>query len=212
MGNDGFFCAIALIFTRINMLPKSLFDVILKVLGIFFIKDILEALSRALSVLVYFPQYASEKEAFFNLGVTIPPLILYTLFSWILIFRTQSLIAFLRIEKNLGDQPIGINFQRTAVLTVAVVLTGSWFLVNEIPEFFRHAVYYYQERIMYDRMVRPDLSYPAMSLAKIVIGLALIIWHTPFVHLIEAISRNRLHLKWPVKKKPKPRRQKAEEF
>jgi hypothetical protein len=174
------------------MAPRSLFDVILKVLGIFFIRDFLEAFSRALSVLVYFPQYATDKVAFFNLGVTIPPLVLYGLFTWLLIFRTQGLINLLRIEKTFGIEPLNIKFNKQIALTIAVVLAGGWMLVSEIPEFFRHAVYYYQERILYDRMVRADFTYPAMSLAKIVIGLALVIWNTPFVHLIETISKSRL--------------------
>lgn len=183
------------------MSPKHLFDVLLKVIGIFFIWNILEALSRTLSVLVYFPQYASTQEAFFNLGVTIPPLVLYTLFAWMLLFRTDSLIRWLKIERSFGTEPLNINFQRPVVLTTAVLITGGWLLVNEIPEFFRHAVYYYQERVMYDRMVNPDFSYPFMSLAKIVIGFALIIFHTPFVHLIESLSKNRLHVRWWRRKK-----------
>lgn len=183
------------------MSPRSLFDVILKVLGIFFIRDILDALSRSLSVLVYFPQYGTSSEAFFNLGVTIPPLVLYTIFAWLLLFRTGSIINVLKIEKNLGTQPYTINFQRSVVLTTAVIITGGWLLVTEIPEFFRHAVYYYQERVMYDRMVRPDFSYPMMSLAKIIIGTGLIIFHTPFVHLIDSLSKNRLHMKWWGRKK-----------
>jgi hypothetical protein len=89
------------------------------------------------------------------------------------------------------------------VLTAAVVITGGWLLVTD-------AVYYYQERVMYDRMVRPDYSYPLMSLAKIVIGLSLIIFHTPFVHLIESLSKNRLHVKWWGKKKVRAKRQREE--
>lgn len=191
------------------MTPKKLFDVILKVLGIFFIGNILEALSRTLSVLVYFPQYNTSNEAFFNLGVTVPPLVLYTLFAWFLLFRTDSIVRMLNIEKNLGNQPVSINFNRPMVLTTAILITGGWLIVTEIPEFFRHAVYYYQERVLYDRMVRPDFSYPLMSLAKIIIGFALIVFHTPFVHLIESLSRNRLHMRWWGKKKIKPRRPKT---
>jgi hypothetical protein len=192
---------------RINMSLRSLIDVILKVIGIFFIRDILEAFSRSLSVLVYFPQYSSQKEAFFNLGVTIPPLVLYSIFAWLLIFRTASLMRLMRIDKTVGEQAAGFSFSRFGVLTVAVVLAGCWILVNEVPEFFRLAVNYYQERILYDRMVRPDYTYPAMSFAKIVIGLALIIFNTPFVHLIDAISKNRLIGFFRKPKTGRPRQQ-----
>lgn len=200
MGYDGVFCAIDYLYAH-TMSPKSLFDVILKVLGIFFIRNILEALSRTLSVLVYFPQYETTNEAFFNLGVTIPPLVLYSIFVWILLFRSQNLVRWLKIEQHLGEGPITFTFQRQVVLTTAVLITGGWLMVNEIPEFFRHAVYFYQERVLYDRMVRPDYSYPMMSLAKIIIGFGLILFHTPFVHLIESLSKNRLHIMWWRKKK-----------
>ena len=186
---------------------RSLIDVILKVIGIFFIKDILEALSRSLSVLVYFPQYSTSKEAFFNLGVTIPPLVLYSLFSWLLIFRTNSLVKLMRIDNKTGNEATGFTFSRSAILTVAVVAAGGWMLLTEIPEFFRLLVNYYQERILYDRMVQPDYTYPAMSLARIVIGFAMIVFNAVIVHISEAITMNRMPMfrkkKTTVKRRPK---------
>lgn len=191
------------------MAPRTLFDLILKVLGILFIRDILEAFSRSLSVLVYFPQYASQREAFFNMGVTLPPLILYSLFSWLLLFRTRNIISLLKIDRNFGEEEISFNLQRTSVLTIAVVVVGGWILVNAIPEFFRHAFYYYQERRMYVRMVRPDMSYMVMSAFKIILGLILIIWNNSIVKGIELVGTKKGKPGWPVKKSI--RKEKAED-
>ena len=177
------------------MEPRSLFNLILKVIGVFFIRNILEAFSRFLSVLVYLPQYSTENEGYFNLGVTIPPLILYTLFVWALIFRTDSVINMLKLDKNLGGINPQIQFERRTVLVTAVLIIGGWMLVNEIPEFFRHGVYYYQERRLYRRMIRPDVSYLGMSAFKIAIACGLIVFNRPVVRLLEAFGNGKNPLK-----------------
>jgi hypothetical protein len=182
---------------------RSLFNLILKVIGLFFIRDILEALSHTLSAVVYTPEYSSSKEAFFNVAASVPPFILYTLLSWFFIFRSENIINILRLDKNFQDKPVSITFERHTLLTAAVIIAGAWVLVNEIPEFFRHAVYYYQERKLYVRMTRPDISYIVMSTVKILIGLFLIIFNKPIVNVIEWGGKSRL----PWQKKEEKRHQ-----
>ena len=167
------------------MAPRSLFNLILKVIGLFFIKDILEALSHTISAIVYIPQYSSVREAFFNVAVSLPLLVLYTLLAWCFIFRSERIISILRLDKNAQEKPVSITVERHMLLTSAVIIAGAWLLVNEIPEFFRHAVYYYQERKLYVRMTRPDVSYIVMSAVKIAIAFFLIVFNKPIVSLIE---------------------------
>jgi hypothetical protein len=167
------------------MPPSSLFNLILKIIGLFFIRDILESLSHTLSVLVYMPQYSSASEATYNLAVSLPPLVLYTLLVWLFIFKSDSLVNLLKLDKNFPQSHVDIRLERKTVLTAAVIIAGGWLLVNEIPEFFRHVIYYYQERKMYVRMTRPDVSYIVMSAIKIAIGFFLIVFHKPIVEVIE---------------------------
>jgi hypothetical protein len=167
------------------MPTSSLFNLILKIIGIFFIRDILESLSHTLSVLVYMPQYATASEATYNLAVTLPPLILYSLLAWFFIFRSDAVARFLKLEKNFQQEHVDLRIERSALLTASVIVSGGWILVNEIPEFFRHAIYYYQERKMYVRMTRPDISYIFMSAIKIAIGFFLVVFNKPIVDLIE---------------------------
>ena len=180
------------------MAPRTLFNLILKVIGIFFIKDILEALSHTLSAIVYFPQYSTAREGLFNVSVSLPLLLLYTVLAWFFIFRTDKIITLLRLDKLVQEKPIAITVERHMLLTTAVIVAGAWLVVNEIPEFFRHAVYYYQERKMYVRMTRPDVSYIAMSAVKIAIGLLLVVFNKPITNVIEWGSKP--HLPWDNKK------------
>ena len=164
-----------------------MFSLILKIIGIFFIRDVLEAFSRLLSVLVYLPQYASSNEGYFNLGVTLPPLILYTLFTYVLIFRTDSLINLLKLDKNFSG-PVDLRIDRTVILKTGIVIAGAYMVVSELPEFFRHVAYYFQERKLYVRMIRPDVSYAAMSAVKIVIGVVLVVFNRPVFRILEKFA------------------------
>jgi hypothetical protein len=188
------------------MAPRSLFNLILKVIGLFFIKDILEAISHTISAIVYFPQYSSVREGIFNVAVSLPLAVLYSLGAWAFIFKTDKIISILRLDKHFQEKPISINVERHMLLTSAVIIAGAWLLVNEIPEFFRHAVYYYQERKLYVRMTRPDVSYIVMSAVKIAIGLLLVVFNKPIVGLTEWVEKT--HLPW--QKKAGGSRQRAE--
>lgn len=186
---------------------RSLFNLILKVIGLFFIRDILEAFSHLLSAALYLPQYASTNEAIVNIAVSLPLLILYVLLAWLFLFKSDKLVDWLKLDKNFTSSIISISADRSRILTAAVIIAGGWVIVNEIPEFFRHAVYYYQERKLYVRMTRPDISYIVMSAIKIAIGLLLVVFNKPIVGIIEWGSKSRLP--WQ-KKQPTEKRQKAD--
>lgn len=182
------------------MSVRNLFNLILKILGIFFLSNILEALSRLLSVLVYMPQYDSERQAIFNLGVTIPPLVLYSLFAWALIFRTDGVISLLRLDKFAGTLEIkGLQVHRSVVLSIAIIAAAGWLLINELPEFFRHALYYYQERKIYVRMARPDISYLAVSALKILLALLALIFNRTLVNVVELRRKKATPWYWPFR-------------
>lgn len=181
------------------MSPRSLVDLVLRILGVFFLKDVLEALSRFFSVLVYLPQYDSAREGYVNLGVTVPALVLYSLLCWVLIFRSGWLIRVLKLDRFSAGEPVSFSYQRSALLSVAVIFIGGWTLVNELPELFRHMVYYVQERKLYVRMARPDVSYLLMSAAKVMVGLVLIIFNRFIVRFIEIRRRPETAWYWPAK-------------
>lgn len=181
------------------MSSRSLFDLILKILGIFFIRNVLEALSRFLSVLVYLPQYETTQQGWLNLGVTLPQLLLYTLFSWLLIFRTGKIIGVLRLDRHFPQEMGELRVHRSVILGLAIIVIGGWMLANELPELFRHAVYYYQERKIYVRMARPDVSYLAMSFAKVLIGLVLVVFNRTIVKIVEVKRKTDTAWYWPAR-------------
>jgi len=172
------------------MTARSLFSLILKILGVFFIRDVLDALSRSVSVLVYFPQYASRREAVYNLAATLPALFFYTLFVALLLFGTNTLIRIFRLDR-IPEQTIPLTWHRSVILSVAVAAAGGWMVISGLPEFIRQLFYYYQERKLYLAMAHPDISYLVMTFVKLLIGFALIRYNGFIVSLIELKRRKR---------------------
>src|SRR4051812_26076502 len=154
-----------------DMTPRSLFNIVLKVLGIYFIKDVLLALSQTASIIAYFPQYDTPREGMYNLAMAAGPLLVYTLFAWLLVFQTARITHFLRLDRPDADIMLPVRIHRSVVLSLAVIVTGGITLVNELPELVRHGVYYVQERKIYARMAHPDVSYFLMSAFKVGIGI-----------------------------------------
>jgi hypothetical protein len=82
------------------MTPRSLFNIILKVLGIFFIQDFLAAIPQLLSVISYFTTPDARQEAVWALTTSLLVLFAYGIVSYYLIFRTDVIIDKLRLEKG----------------------------------------------------------------------------------------------------------------
>ena len=181
------------------MSPRSLFNLILKILGIFFIRNLLDAVSRSFSVLVYFSQYTTHKEAWFNFGVTIPPLFVLLLSIWLLIFKTESVIDWLKLDKHHASEIIGMKVHHSVVLSIAVIAAGGWIILNEVPELLRQIGYYLQERKLYVRMARPDMSSMLMSAVRLFLGFVVVLFNNAIVNSIEVKRRRKQNWYWPLR-------------
>ncbi len=177
----------------------SLLNMLLKILGIYFIKDGLLALSQTVSALIYLSQYATRGEALYSLGMTALPMLIYTVCSWLLIFKTEWIMRVLKLDRQ-EEVLFSFRLHRSVVLSIVIILMGGFLLVYETPELFRQGYYYVQERKLYQRMARPDISYFLMAAFRVAIGLALIIFNRSLVNLIEVRRKRSSPWYWPFNK------------
>ncbi|MEP7259245.1 MAG: hypothetical protein ABI687_12670 [Flavitalea sp.] len=182
-----------------DMTQRSLFNIVLKALGIYFIKDVLLALSQTVSIIAYLPQYDTPREGFHNLAMGAGPLLVYALSSWLLIFQTSRIIQALKLDRN-NEEFITMRIHRSVILSLAVIVTGGITLVNDIPELFRHGIYYLQERKIYERMAHPDVSNFLMAAIRVITGFLLIMFNRTIVNFIEYRRRDKTPWNWPLKR------------
>jgi hypothetical protein len=168
------------------MTTKSLFNIILKILGIFFIKDILAAVPQLLSVILYINNSNTVGEAIWTLVSTVLILLVYVFVSYQLIFRSDFIIEKLKLDKGFDQETIPLNIHRSTILSISIIVIGGLIIAQEIPNLCRQLFDYFQEKRMTYGQTNPSISYSVLAGAKIVVGLLLMGNQRQIVSLIEA--------------------------
>jgi Na+(H+)/acetate symporter ActP len=166
------------------MTTRSLFNIILKILGIFFIKDILATIPQLLSITLYFKE-PDVSGAVWTLITTMLVLLVYGLVSYFLIFKSELIIDKLKLDKGFDQETIPLNIHRSTILSISIIVIGGLIVADEIPNLCRQLFAYFQEKRMTYGQTNPSISYSVLAAAKIVIGLLLIGNQRQIVNFIE---------------------------
>jgi hypothetical protein len=167
------------------MTPRTLFNIILKILGIFFIKDILTILPQLLSTILYLTKVDTVGEAIWTLITTMLILLVYVFISYFLIFKSDLIIDKLKLDTGFDQETIPLNIHRSTILSISIIVIGGLILADEIPNLCRQLFAYFQEKRMTYGQTNPNISYSVLAGAKIVIGLLLIGNQRQIVNFIE---------------------------
>ena len=167
------------------MTPRTLFNIILKILGIFFIKELLAIITQLVSAFLYLTSAGTIPEAIWTFGTTLLIMLVYGLVSYLLIFRTSFIIDKLKLDKGFSEESIPLNIHRSTILSIAVIVIGGYMVVAEIPNLCRQLFAYFQEKRLTYGQTRPTLSYTIMSAVKILIGILLMTSQKTIVAFIE---------------------------
>ena len=166
------------------MTPRSLFSIILKVLGIFFIKDILITIPSLLSVLMMFGE-GDTGMGFYMLFASLLLIGCYVLVAWFLLFRTDWLIDQLQLDKGFGQGEFSLNIHRSTVLSISVIVIGGLMAAEAIPDLLRLIYGYFQEKRMTMGMTRPAYGPMLWAAGRVVVGLLLMGNQRAIVNFIE---------------------------
>ena len=168
------------------MTPKSLFNIILKILGIFFIKDILVSISQIVSAIpIFISSNSSSSDTLWMLLSAIITLIIYSFIAFLLIAKSELIINWLKLDKGFDQQSIPLNIHRSTILSISLLVLGGVVLIEEIPKLCQQVIAYFQIKRSSLGMMEPSISYSVVAGVKIMIALILIIYQRHFVNFIE---------------------------
>jgi hypothetical protein len=165
------------------MTPNSLFNIILKVLGIFFLKNFLLELAEFLPVL-----RAQGEISLLNLSIAITATIIYLLIIYLLLFKTNWIINRLALDKGFKEGTFNLNIHRSVVLSITIIIIGGLIIIEALPSFIQQLLYYIQMKK--DKFVDVKFDYVILHFAKLVIGIFLIVYQKVIINFIE-IKRKR---------------------
>jgi hypothetical protein len=177
------------------MTPQSLFNIILKILGILFIKEIFIFLPQLVWLI---PQangngsgYDRSNDIIQSVIVVILTIIVIGPIIYFLIFKTEYLINKLKLYKGFNQEFIPLNMHRSSILSISIIVIGGLILVNELPHLFEQLFNYIEEKSLWKGAKVPGVSYIFLEASKVFVGLLLIIYQKHIVNFIEYKQRNK---------------------
>lgn len=174
------------------MTAKTLFTVVLKILGILFIKDILISIPQLVSLLTL--NLRSEYGVSFGaMALFVLSIGTYLVLAYYLIFRTELIIDKLKLTTGLDVDPIRLTMHRSTVLTICIIVIGALMVVNSLPFLIREAISYYQQanaNKYFSNGATPDKSYLVSYAVQVFIGLLLMGNQRQIVNFIELRRRD----------------------
>ncbi|MGC4034769.1 MAG: hypothetical protein QM764_02335 [Chitinophagaceae bacterium] len=165
-----------------SLTPRSLFNIILKIFGLFFVKDVIEQILTTLSFIV---RYFSVQEFATSFGFIVASLFvlaLYVILAYQLLVNTNYFIDALKLDKgftehefSLGEQPESkISLSAAELLMIALVVLGGYILVDSIPAFCKQLYVFIDEKKDSYRSTTPSFANILESGAKIILGLLIL--------------------------------------
>lgn len=154
------------------MTPRTLFIIILRVLGILSLKELFIAVPQLISTVLSFFMGYSIADGLFMIVISLLTVALFLWVSYILIFKADVLVTKFGLDQHFTEPLLNLNISISSVLRIAIIITGFMVLIAEIPEFCR---------LVYRRWMEQEFSpYPndysswsplIFSGVKIILGL-----------------------------------------
>jgi len=173
------------------MTPKVFFNIVLKILGIFILKDFLDIIPQIASIPLYFTGSGQPTIGIWATVSVALTLVVLAITAYGLIFKSDLLISKLRLEKGFDQDPIPVNIHRSTIFRISIIVLGGIILVDEIPNFCRQLFAYCEENRMTYGHANPRISYLVMSGVKILIGILLLLNQRRIVNFIEWQSKKK---------------------
>jgi hypothetical protein len=162
------------------MTPKNLFNVILKIFGLFFLREIIYIIPQLISSIPSFTKaddFGGEQFGSADILpfiVTLIAFAFYVLIIYQLLFNTNKIIDKLKLDQGFNQQEFSFNISTSLILTISLIVIGGVILTNEIPDFCSNIFSYFQQKKLMPDIAKPNFSYIIISGVKIIIGLLII--------------------------------------
>jgi hypothetical protein len=177
------------------MTPRSLFNIVLKIFGLFFLKDIIETLPQFISTILF--MFKSDS---LNLGGSIAIFVgttfilaFYIFVTYLLFFKTNRFIDKLKLDRGFIQEEFSFQISQASILTIVLIAIGGMILANEIPNFCKALYQYIQLRsIQRYSGDKTDISYAIITGVKIILGFLILGERKRIVEFAETRQRKNI--------------------
>ena len=163
--------------------PRSLFNIILKIFGLFFLRELV---NHTLTTLSVFIEYFSIDEYETSIGTLIVAVLLLCFYIFLifqLLIKTNNLIDLLKLDKGFIEYeftfeqrtPTQIKLTLNEVFNISLIILGGFILVEQVPNLINQIYIFARERksILYGS-AEPTQTNMLLPSTKIIIGLLIL--------------------------------------
>jgi hypothetical protein len=157
------------------MTPRTLFILVLRILGILSLKELVVAVPQLISTIVIFFGSYSVSGGLFMVLISLLTVALFISISYVLVYKADFLVTKFGLDQDIKEPFLQLTISVPSILRIVIIITGVLVLFLEIPEFCRIIYNLLQERnLRFLQDGSPDWSPAVFSGVKIVLGLLLI--------------------------------------
>ena len=175
------------------MAPRSLFALIIKIIGIYLVIGGIVAIPQMLTAFHSFTSqvsYADSKDVFAIALFLIITVAIYISIMRYCLFRTEWLIDKLHLDKGFTEEKLELNIHRSTVLQIAVIVVGCIMVIDNLPLLCREIFVYFQTSMPnIGFKENPSSKFIVIDFAKFFIGLFLMTSSRLVVNFIERKRR-----------------------
>jgi hypothetical protein len=176
-----------------NMTPRSLFNIILKIFGLLFLREIANVIGEIFSAITVFFTMDNGAGGILTILFTFLVLAFYVFLVFQLLFKANLIIDKLKLADGFNEhefsfdkqEKFSINISQALILRIALIVIGGVILAEEIPNFCRSMYFYLGENHNMRDYINSSSSNAILSAVKIVIGLLIIGERTRIIDFIE---------------------------
>jgi hypothetical protein len=159
------------------MTPKTIFTLILKIIGLYLILSLAEVLSAAFSSLPVLMMQNSPIDApgFWVSSIIILVLLFYFYIIRLLLFRTAWVIDRLSLDKHFEEEIVVVKFDSASVLQIATIILGGILFTGAIPTLCQEIINWLQQTQAEPYLTRhPSFAYMVFDGCKLLLGYLLL--------------------------------------
>jgi hypothetical protein len=173
------------------MTPRSLFLILIKIIGIFLLFEALRLLPQIITAFPLF-QYA-DHNIWENLPYALYILSIAFVFYLIIrycLFRPDWLVDKLALDKHFEEEKFDFHIHRSSILRIAVIVIGGMTIIDALPAFCREIFNYIRiERIEGMLYKKPSSYWFVFHGVKVLIGYILLTNSRWIVNVVERQRR-----------------------
>lgn len=134
------------------MTPRSLWLIILKLIGISILIDALSVVPQSVSSAMLVGQTYSDDGSVsivISLLIILLALGIYLLAIWAFLFKTETIIDWLRLDKHFTEEKIEITIHRSTAVQIGIIIVGGLIFADSLPILCRQIIIFFQGDIMF---------------------------------------------------------------